>query len=93
MKSSSGVTDTEPSALNTASRLFLLQCDAGDTNPELIACARYNIFNEYSQVVESQLELGQQQRIHVVFIIQLPRVPGGCFAGFQVTINNHLVKQ
>lgn len=83
VKSSYGVTDTEPSSVNTASRLFLLQCDAGDANPELIACARYNISNEYSHVVESQLELCQQQQIHVVFIIQLPRVPGGCFAGFQ----------
>lgn len=91
VKSASGVTDVEHSSVNTVSRLFLLQCDAGDANPELIACARYNIFNEYSQILESQLEFGQQQRIHIVFIIQLPRIPGGCFAGFQVTIREVLV--
>ena len=63
-------------------RLLLLQCDSGDRHSELIACARHNIENEYNQATRSD------QRRHVVFVIQLPRIAGGCFTGFQVDITN-----
>ena len=59
-------------------RLLLLQCDSGDQHSELVACARHNIENEYNQTAVSD------QLRHVVFVIQLPRVAGGCFTGFQV---------
>ena len=59
-------------------RLLLVQCDSGDQHSELIACARHNIENEYNQTRVSG------QRRHVVFVIQLPRIAGGCFTGFQV---------
>ena len=59
--------------------LLIVQCDCGDQNADLIACARYTV----------QLELQQFQRerihdIHVVFLIQLPCIAGGCFTAFQV---------
>lgn len=78
------VNDPGYSAVHRVNHLFILQCDAGDVNAELIACARYNIFNEYSQVFESQLIGCRHSQIGIVFVIQLPRIPGGCFAGFQV---------
>ncbi len=59
-------------------RLLLLQCDSGDRHRNLISCARHNIVNEYRQA-----EL-RQGVVHVVFVVQLPRVAGGCFVGFQV---------
>jgi len=65
-------------------RLLLLQCDAGDMHADLIACARYNIWNEFCQL-NSTSELTEEHtgKIHVVLIIQLPRIAGGCFVGFQ----------
>jgi len=65
-------------------KLFILQCNAKDANRDLIACARYNIDNEFSnQIAENTKNIGN---VHVVFVIQLPRVAGGCFIGFQVLI-------
>jgi len=68
-------------------KLLILQCDARDSsNRDLIACARYNIENEFNkQNRKSSLdEANNSGVIHVVFIIQLPRIAGGCFSGFQV---------
>lgn len=65
-------------------KLFILQCDARDANRDLIACARYNIENEFSNQhyeISGDEHLGV---VHIVFIIQLPRIAGGCFSGFQV---------
>ncbi|KAI0227869.1 hypothetical protein LSAT2_021643 [Lamellibrachia satsuma] len=53
------------------------QCDRGNQHSERITCARHNIENEYNQTTVSG------QRRHVVFVIQLPRIAGGCFTGFQ----------
>ena len=66
--------------------LLIVQCDCGDQNADLIACARYTVQGELQQV--------QQDRtadIHVVFLIQLPGIAGGCFTGFQVGIAYCLV--
>ena len=61
-------------------KLFILQCDVLDANTDLIACARYNILNEFKNHMANQIN----SIIHIVFIIQLPRIAGGCFIGFQV---------
>ena len=57
--------------------LLLIQCDSGDKNTELIPCARFLIADEIGQQAE--------RRHHVILIVQLPRIAGGCFIGFQVT--------
>ena len=66
----------------TSDMLLIVQCDCGDQNADLIACARYTVQGELQQI--------QQDRasdIHVVFLIQLPGIAGGCFTGFQVNID------
>ncbi len=81
---------------------MIIQCDSGDKNSDLIACARYNIWNEYTQskqedeapIIQTEESIVAIQeaalktkndfgKCHIVFIIQLPRVAGGCFVGFQ----------
>ncbi|KAL3881514.1 hypothetical protein ACJMK2_027946, partial [Sinanodonta woodiana] len=58
--------------------ILVVQCDSGDTNANLVACARYCILDGHQQMKERR-----RARCHVVFIIQLPRIAGGCFTGFQ----------
>ncbi|KAK3588412.1 hypothetical protein CHS0354_015933 [Potamilus streckersoni] len=58
--------------------LILIQCDSGDTNASLVACARYCILD-----VHQQMKTRRTALCHVVFLIQLPRIVGGCFTGFQ----------
>ena len=65
-------------------RLLILQCDSGDIHSNLIACARYNIINEHNQTT---LPDEQNSVVHVLFIVQLPRIAGGCFVGFQVVLD------
>ena len=57
-------------------KLLLVQCDSGDVNQNLIKCAQY--------CVQDQMPV-DATCFHVVFIIQLPRIAGGCFTGFQVS--------
>ncbi|KAL3881537.1 hypothetical protein ACJMK2_027969, partial [Sinanodonta woodiana] len=58
--------------------LLVVQCDSGDTNASLVACARYCIRDQHQQMKDRRTA-----PCHVVFIIQLPRIAGGCFTGFQ----------
>ncbi|KAI8513635.1 hypothetical protein Bbelb_079590 [Branchiostoma belcheri] len=55
--------------------VLVVQCDSGHTNSNLIACARYCVQDEQTQVGNTTA--------HLVFIVQLPRLAGGCFVGFQ----------
>ena len=66
-----------------ATRLVILQCDSGDMHSDLIACARYNITNEHNQTRLTDDD--NTGIVHVLFIVQLPRIAGGCFVGFQVS--------
>ncbi|XP_053396339.1 E3 ubiquitin-protein ligase rnf213-alpha-like isoform X2 [Mercenaria mercenaria] len=59
--------------------LMIIQCDSGNVNANLIACARYCVMDEFEKMRE---EL--QAPVHVVFIVQLPR--GALFTGFQCGI-------
>ncbi|XP_076109129.1 E3 ubiquitin-protein ligase rnf213-alpha-like [Mytilus galloprovincialis] len=62
----------------TSDNLLIVQCDCGDQNADLVACARYSIQGELQQISEKH-----SGNIHVVLIIQLPRVAGSNFTGFQ----------
>ncbi|XP_063404431.1 E3 ubiquitin-protein ligase rnf213-alpha-like [Mytilus trossulus] len=63
---------------NPSDLLLIVQCDCGDQNADLIACARYTVQGELQQIPE---EISTD--VHVVFLIQLPGIAGGCFSGFQ----------
>ena len=64
-------------AENDADQLLIVQCDGGDQNVDLIACARYRVTDERRQKKTQGLT-------HVVFLIQLLRIAGGTsFASFQ----------
>ncbi|XP_061169142.1 E3 ubiquitin-protein ligase RNF213-like [Saccostrea echinata] len=64
---------------NLQDKLFLIvQCDNGIENANLIACARYCVLDELQQ-----LSNARKERTHIVFIIHLPRMSSGHFAGFQ----------
>ncbi|XP_052808691.1 E3 ubiquitin-protein ligase rnf213-alpha-like isoform X2 [Mya arenaria] len=62
----------------TGESLMLIQCDSGDINANLIACARYIVMDEYEKAREDI-----RGQVHAIFIVQLPRKAGGCFTGFQ----------
>ena len=63
-----------------------MQCDAGDVNRNLIPCARHLLVEQRTTAEEDFKEnVGHDLSsfVHVVMIIQLPRLVGGCeaFAG------------
>ncbi|XP_052239407.1 E3 ubiquitin-protein ligase rnf213-alpha-like [Dreissena polymorpha] len=58
--------------------LLIIQCESGDVNSKLIACARYCVMDEIVKTWNQQ-----QTPVCIVFIIQLPRKAGGCFSDFQ----------
>ena len=65
-----------------------MQCDAGDVNRNLIPCARHLLVEQRTTAEEDfKQNVGHDPSsfVHVVMIIQLPRLVGGCeaFAGFQ----------
>lgn len=60
--------------------LLIVQCDCGDQNSDLIACARHSIQRELQQITEKH-----EGNVHVVLIVQLPRVAGDSYTGFQVS--------
>ena len=65
-----------------------MQCDAGDVNRNLIPCARHLLVEQRENAEEDFKENVRHDPssfVHVVMIIQLPRLVGGCepFAGFQ----------
>ena len=59
----------------------MIQCDSGHLNGDLIACARYRI---YDKRAETSLRNEREWCTHVLFIIHLPRqAVGSSFVGFQ----------
>ena len=57
--------------------LLIIQCDSGYLYADLIACARYRIFDERARIPN-------QINTHVLFIINVPRhVVNSTFVGFQ----------
>ena len=66
----------------------MVQCDAGDLNSKLIACARHLLVEQRTtaeQDFQESVGHASSSFVHIVLIIQLPRLVGGCptFAGFQ----------
>ncbi|XP_022806308.1 E3 ubiquitin-protein ligase rnf213-alpha-like [Stylophora pistillata] len=66
------------------SGILMVQCDSGDENFNLIAGARHILLEERTNAPE-MLNLSSVEAIHIVLIVQLPRIAGGCrnFVGFQ----------
>ncbi|XP_060597666.1 E3 ubiquitin-protein ligase rnf213-alpha-like [Ruditapes philippinarum] len=60
------------------SKLIVIQCDSGDINANLIACARYCVMGEYEKARKDLIK-----PVHFIFIVQLPKIAGGCFTAFQ----------
>ena len=57
--------------------LVIIQCDSGHLNGDLIACARYRIYDLMARIDEGQTT-------HVLFVIHLPQqVASSSFVGFQ----------
>ena len=66
---------------DTHDSLLVIQCDSGHLNGDLIACARYRI---YDKRAETSLRNEREWCTHVLFIIHLPRqTAGSSFVGFQ----------
>ena len=63
--------------------ILLVQCDSGDDNFNLIADARHILLEERTNAPE-MLNLPSVEAVHIVLVIQLPRIAGGCrnFVGF-----------
>lgn len=59
------------------SLMLLVQCDNGHENMNLIASAQYCVLDQLMQ-------FNGKGKVHVVFIIHLPRIAGRGFTGFQV---------
>ena len=54
--------------------LLIIQCYNGDQNLDLIACARYRVMDELNA---SSDKFQPKAHVHVLFIVQLPRISGG----------------
>ena len=66
---------------DTHNSLLVIQCDSGHLNGDLIACARYRI---YDKRAETSLRNEREWCTHVLFIIHLPwQTVGSSFVGFQ----------
>lgn len=61
-------------------KILIIQCDSGDQCGDLISCTRFNIQNEYTNW---DAPADEKFLKNVLLIIQLPKVAGGCFVGFQ----------
>ena len=62
-------------------KLLVVQCDAGDQHGDLLACARHRLHEERDIVIAKCKERGIRAQYHIVSIVQLPRIAGGCFEG------------
>ncbi|XP_068735057.1 LOW QUALITY PROTEIN: E3 ubiquitin-protein ligase rnf213-alpha-like [Montipora capricornis] len=64
--------------------ILITQCDSGDDNFNLIAGARHILMEERNNAPEL-LNLPKIEPVHIVLVVQLPRISGGCrnFVSFQ----------
>ncbi|XP_077981891.1 E3 ubiquitin-protein ligase rnf213-alpha-like [Glandiceps talaboti] len=69
--------------VSSKEKVLLIQCAMGNENINLIACSRYILLDERAEAAKRVAESGKLMSTHVVFIIQLPYIAGGCFDGFQ----------
>ena len=65
-------------------RLLVIQCDSGHLNGDLIACARYRVYDEQVNALNKKEIQNKDGVTHVLFIINLPhQVSSSSFVGFQ----------
>ena len=64
--------------------LLVIQCDSGHLNGDLIACARYRVYDERVNALNKNKIQNRDGVTHVLFIINLPhQVSSSSFVGFQ----------
>ena len=69
---------------DTQNRLLVIQCDSGHLNGDLIACARYRVYDERVNALNKNKIQNREGVTHVLFIINLPhQVSSSSFVGFQ----------
>ena len=62
----------------------MIQCDSGHLNGDLIACARYRVYDERVNALSRTKIQNRNGVTHVLFIINLPhQVAASSFVGFQ----------
>lgn len=69
--------------------VLIIQCECGHFYQDLITCARFTIIDEYSKYItpasgENSKSLSLQP-FHIILIIQIPKIAGGCLSGFQTS--------
>ena len=65
-------------------RLLVIQCDSGHLNGDLIACARYRVYDERVNALNKNKIQNRDGVTHILFIINLPhQVSSSTFVGFQ----------
>ena len=69
---------------STPPNVFIIQCDSGQFYQELINCARFTIIDEFAKYDVSSAAQAQQ-KLFVVLVVQVPKISGGCIAGFQTS--------
>ena len=70
--------------LDSRDFLLIIQCDSGDSDGDLIACARYRIYDEGVKSVKQNSILECEGNTHVLFVIHIPQQSvHSSFVGFQ----------
>jgi hypothetical protein len=64
----------------TVKNILIIQCDCAHFYQELINCARFTIIDEYSKYSSQNMS-----NFSIMFIIQVPKIAGGCINGFQTS--------
>ena len=69
---------------DTQNSLLVIQCDSGHLNADLIACARYRIYDKRAEASQWNKIFKTEGHTHVLFTIHLPRqVLSSSLVGFQ----------
>ncbi len=69
---------------DTDAHLLIIQCDSGHVDGDLIACARYRIYDERAKSKIQNSIHGKEDNTNVLFIIHLPRqATTSSFVGYQ----------
>jgi hypothetical protein len=64
---------------NEKPSILVIQCDCANYYSDLVSSARYCIVDQL--IKEDTFKLNDN--IYIMFIIQVPKISGGCFSGFQ----------
>jgi hypothetical protein len=79
----------ESAAISKSRNALIIQCECGHFYQELITCARFAIIDEYSKYLSecesSESKKPIRNKFHVILIIQIPKIAGGCLNGFQTS--------